>query len=242
MDPKALEPHGMALWDYFEGRSDAELIVRRDDGREGRLPVSHFFREPAAFTRLEQVALDRCLAPILDVGAGTGLHSLVLQQRGLAVTAIDISPQAVEILSRRGVTHARCAELFEFGKGSYATLLMLGHGIGMVETVAGLDRFLAHATGLLSESGQILLDSLDVRMTDDPQNLSYLEANRQAGRYIGETRLQFQYRDTKGPFCGWLHVDSETLKAHAIAAGWTCNVLLEEDHGDYLAQLVRSNR
>jgi hypothetical protein len=54
---------------------------------------------------------------------------------------------------------------------------MMGHGIGMVETLAGLDRFLAHARGWLSGDGQILLDSQDVRVTDDPKNLAYQGAN-----------------------------------------------------------------
>ena len=44
MDPKAMEPYGAALLAGFDGDASAELILRRDDGREGRLPVSHFFR------------------------------------------------------------------------------------------------------------------------------------------------------------------------------------------------------
>ncbi|MCL5266811.1 MAG: hypothetical protein M1469_01760 [Bacteroidetes bacterium] len=56
----------------------------------------------------------------------------------------------------------------------------------MTETIDGLDRFLAHAHVLLSDEGQLLLDSLDVRITDDPVNFAYHEANRIAGRYIGE--------------------------------------------------------
>ncbi|MHC4415711.1 MAG: class I SAM-dependent methyltransferase [Planctomycetota bacterium] len=238
MDPQALDPFGAALLAYWEGDAGAELIIRRDDGHEGRLPVSHFFREPSAFTPLENAAIEHCLGHVLDVGAGTGLHSLVLQERGLPVTAIDISSHATKIMVQRGVTDVQCADFFESRGGPFQTVLMLGHGIGMVETLAGVDRFLAHAGGLLADEGQVMFDSLDVRTTSDPKNLAYHEANRRAGRYIGEIRLQFEYRGRQGPYCGWLHVDAGTLKEHAAKAGWRCEVIIEEANGDYLARLT----
>ncbi|MHC4405894.1 MAG: hypothetical protein ACYTG0_40135, partial [Planctomycetota bacterium] len=108
-----------------------------------------------------------------------------------------------------------------------------------VETIAGLDRFLAHAHGLVSENGQILLDSGDVRLTDDPRHLAYHEANRQAGRYVGEIRLQLGFQGTKGPPCGWLHVDPETLKERAELADWRSEVVLQEESGQYLARLMK---
>jgi len=203
------------------------------------MPVSHFFREPAAFTTVEKTALQHCRGRVLDAGAGTGLHSLVLQQQGLDVTAIDISAQAVQIMGRRGVKDVHCADLFSYRAGPFDTLLMMGHGIGAVETVAGLDRFLAHVHGLLAPGGQVLLDSLDVRATSEPGNLAYQEANRQAGRYIGEIRIQLGYQGEQGPLCGWLHVDPETLTEHAEKAGWQCEVLVQEETGNYLARLTK---
>lgn len=191
---------------------------------------------PEAFTTIEQAATGRCHGSVLDVGAGTGLHSLVLQERGFAVTAIDIMPQAVEIMRRRGVSDARLGD-FGFEGGPFDTLLMLGHGIGMVQTIRGLDRFLAHAHRLVTPGGQVLLDSLDVRRTSDPQHLAYQEANRRAGRYVGEIRIQFEFRGRAGPCCGWMHLDSETLKEHARKACWKCGVVHEADGGEYLASL-----
>ncbi len=238
MDPRAMDPHGAALLAYFEGDASAELVVRRDDGHEGRLPAGHFFREPSEFTPVEKAAIENCLGHVLDVGAGTGLHSLVLQEKGARVTAIDVSSRAVEIMSRRGVVDVRRADVFEYERGTFDTVLMLGHGIGLVETLAGLDRFLVQACGLLSAGGQVLLDSLDVRVTSDRKNLAYHEANRRAGRYIGEIRLQSEYQGKTGPCYGWLHVDAETLKTHAVDAAWKCEVILEENSGDYLARLT----
>jgi SAM-dependent methyltransferase len=240
MNSKAMEPYGAALLAFFQGDTDAKLLVRRDDGQESPLPISHFFREPSQFTSIEKMALEHCDGHVLDAGAGTGLHSLFLQQKGLQVTAIDIIPAAVEIMARRGVNDARCANLFDYYEDTgFDTILMMGHGIGLVETIAGLDRFLTHAQKLLSEKGRVLLDSLDVRVTDDPSNLAYHRSNQQAGRYFGEIRLQFEYQGHKGSYCGWLHVDSVTLKEHAANAGWKCEVIIEEENGDYLAQLTK---
>jgi len=238
MNPKAMEPHGAALLAYFKGEASAELVLRREDGLEGRLPVSRFFRPPAAFTPLEVMALSHCRGCVLDAGAGTGLHSLALQARGLRVTAIDVSPQAVEILAKRGVEDVHCSDVFEFHGGPFDTILLLGHGIGLVESLGGLNRFLAHARGLVSENGQVLLDSLDVRATTDPRNLEYQESRRRAGQYPGEIRLQFEFQGKRGPCCGWLHVDPETLREHAARSGWTCDVLLDGGAGEYLARLA----
>src|SRR6516165_4652546 len=116
---------------------------------------------------------------------------------------------------------------------------MMGHGIGMVETLAGLDRLLAHARGWLSGEGQVLLESLDVSVSGDPNNLAYHEANRRAGRYIGEVRMHLEYQGQKGPPYGWLQVDAETLNQRATKAGWNCEVILTAASGDYLVRLTK---
>jgi 2-polyprenyl-3-methyl-5-hydroxy-6-metoxy-1,4-benzoquinol methylase len=239
MNPDAMVPYGLALIAHFRGDTRAQLVIRREDGIEDTLPVSHFFRPPAEFFPIEVEALERSRGRVLDIGAGTGLHSLVLQSRGLTVTAIDISPEAIMIMREVGVEDLRCADILGFEGGPFDTLLMLGHGIGMVEDLDGLDRFLAHARSLVRSDGQVLLHSLDVRKTEDPGHLALHEANRRAGRYLGEIRMQFVFEGQTGPACGWLHVDPETLEHHAESAGWTCDTVFEEESGDFLARLTR---
>jgi SAM-dependent methyltransferase len=229
MNPNAMTPFGLALLAYFRGETSAQIGIRRDDGFEDPLPMNQFFRSVDEFIPIEFAAIELCQGHVLDIGAGAGIHSLALQSQGMSVTAIDISPHAVELLTRRGV---------DFEEGPFDTLLMLGHGIGMVEDMPGLARFLVHAHRLASADGQILVHSLDVRETDDPDHLAYHESNRQAGRYIGEVRLQFEYGGQVGPYCGWLHVDPQTLCAKAGQGGWECEIVLEEDSGDYLARLT----
>ncbi|MGD2136569.1 MAG: methyltransferase domain-containing protein [Gemmatimonadales bacterium] len=233
-----MDPHGLALLAYHEGDTDATLTLVRDDGVEHAIPASHFFRGPDDFSAIERAALERCRGRVLDVGAGTGLHALALADRGLEVTAIDVSEHAVDVMRRRGVQDVRRADAFAFHEGRYDTLLMLGHGIGMVGTLDGLGRFLGHVPSLMADGAQLLCDSLDVLRTDDAANLAYHEANRRAGRYVGEVRLRFAFGETRGPRLGWLHVDAATLGRYAEAAGLGCEIVLERESGEYLARLV----
>lgn len=238
MNPDAMRPHGLALQAYFRGETGATLLIRRDDGLEMPLPVGHFFRSPKEFSAIEIAALRLCRGTVLDIGAGSGLHGLYLQAAGLTVTAIDISTEAVDIMRRRGVRDVRKADVFEFQGGPFETLLMLGHGIGMVGDLWGLHRFLRHARGLVTADGQLLVDSLDVRRSRDPVHLDYHARNRQAGRYLGETRLQFEYGGQRGVPCRWLHLDPDTLSEQAGETGWSCEILVAQEAGDYLARLT----
>jgi SAM-dependent methyltransferase len=239
MDPKAMEPFGRALLAYLDGDSDAKLILRRDDGNEAAVPVAVFFRDESRFTEIERAAMQLCEGRVLDIGAGAGSHSAALQRKGHPVTALDISPEAVAVAGRRGVTVALCSDVLAFEGGPFDTLLMMGHGIGMVETIEGLKRFLVRARSFTAVNGQLLVDSLDVRVTEDSGNLAYQEANRNAGRYIGEIRIQCEFQGEKGPYYGWLQVDAETLREHSESAGWRCDLVQREKNGDYLARLVR---
>lgn len=237
MDSKSYKPYGLALLDCFNGDTSAKVMICRDDGAKREHLLREYFRQASDFLPMEKTALHLCRGRILDVGAGAGPHSLVLQDQGQYVCAIDISPEACEIMRRRGVKDVRCVDIRDFEAEPFDTVLILGRGIGMVETLPGLDRFLNDVHKLVNPGGQILLNSYDVRYMAGVKHLAYQKANRQAGRYIGESRSQFEYKGQRGPFWGWLHVDLETLAGHALKAAWSCEVIIQEEDGNYLAQL-----
>jgi len=240
MNPEAMKPFGIALLDFYNGDTEANLIVCRDDGVIEHLPISTFFRDSTDIN-IDKMALNNCRGRVLDVGAGTGLHSLHLQNQGLSVCAMDISPEACEIMRNRGLNELYCVDISDFSAEPFDTLLILGRSIGMVEDIAGLDYFLTDTHRLVKSDGQILLNSLDVRCTTNPVHLAYHESNRQASRYIGEIRMHFEYKGLKGPIHSWLHVDSETLAHHSSKAGWLCEILSPEEHGNYLARLTKAS-
>lgn len=238
MMEEAMVPFGMALLDYVNGDTSQQIVLERDDGLREGLPVSVFFRTPSEFFPLEKTALDLCYGRVLDIGAGAGIHSLALQELGLSVTAIDISPHAVEAMSKMGVRDARCVDVFDFTSETFDTLLLMGRGIGMVENLEGLVHFLITTKNLIKPGGQLLLNSLDVSCTDDPKHLAYHESNVKSGRYAGEIRLCIHYKHITGSYCTWLHVDSETLSEHASEVGWNAEVITRENDGNYLAKLT----
>ncbi len=236
MNPEAMRPFGLSLLDYFRGNKSAVMSIIRDDGFVTPLPASAFFRDPREF-KLESIALDLSRGRVLDVGAGTGIHSKYLQDTGLTVCAIDVSPEAAQIMRDRGVLDVRQADIMSFEGEKFHTILMMGHGIGMVENLSGLDRFLSSLNGLLTPEGQLLLTSVDVRRSTEPEDLTYQRQNTESGHYLGEVRMRVEYKNITGPLCGWLYVDPQTLTEHARQFGWWCQVIGQQDDGNYLAQL-----
>ena len=65
---------------------------------------------------IERKALGMATGKTLDAGAGSGCHSLVLQERGIDVTAIDISPLSVETMKERGVKKVLEQDFFTMGR------------------------------------------------------------------------------------------------------------------------------
>ena len=114
MEIQSMDSYGQALLDFHNGILSATINVHRDDGLADPLPAAVFFRNAPEFSPIEQAALALCKGEVLDIGAGTGCHSLALQERGLRILAIDISPQAVEIMKQRGVANTRLVNVYEY--------------------------------------------------------------------------------------------------------------------------------
>ncbi len=235
-DPR--QPHAAALRDYFQGRTNAKLTLRSSLGEHEEFPVSVFFRGPDEFFPFERVALAHCRGRVLDVGAGTGVHSLYLQELGFEVCAIDILPEAIEIMKARGVRDVRRVDVREFTGGRFDTILMMMNGTGILETLSGLDRFLRAVPRLLNPGGQILLDSGPGNVTGDAHDAAEV-VETGGGGYPGEAWISLEYQGEEGPPFRELYVDAETLSRHAEAAGWECEILHRDEIGAYVARLTR---
>ncbi|MFW6224194.1 MAG: methyltransferase domain-containing protein, partial [Bacteroidota bacterium] len=87
---------GIAFLDYLKGEHNADILVNTDIAEDEKLPVRYFFRGFDEMPEWEQLVLRKCLGRTLDVGAGAGSHALYLQQQGIEITALDISPGSVD--------------------------------------------------------------------------------------------------------------------------------------------------
>lgn len=214
--------------DYLLGNDEVYLTLHNSYGLPEKMPVALFFREEGDLTPLEHHALKLCKGTVLDIGAGVGAISLILQETR-DVTAIDISADACEIARLRGVKKVIQGNIIDCKEGRYDTLLMLMNGIGLVEEVRGLTGFLKHLKSLLSDDGQVVLDSSD---------LSYLYKELKSDNTLGEIRYQYEYKKKKDPWFNWLYVDQVTLGDHAKAAGFNMRIAHEDNMDQYLAVLT----
>lgn len=175
---------GEAIWDYHQQVTGHKLWIHNRYGRKEEMPVAIYFRGRDELPDMEIMALQHSKGKVLDIGAGAGSHSLMLQEMGVDVTAIDISPKAIAVAQQRGVQKAFQGNIFEFNAPPFDTLLLLMNGIGLVGTLSGLQLFLQHAKTLLAPHGQLLFDSSDVAYL-------YKKSTLPTDKYYGE--IEYRY-------------------------------------------------
>ena len=229
-------PYERVMRDYFHGKTDASIVVY-DDFERDEARIEYFFRDESGFSPVDQLAVDLCRGRVLDVGAGSGCHSLVLQQRGLEVVALETMPEVQAILRARGVRDVRPGSIFGFAGETFDTVLMMMNGLGIAETLRGLEALLEHARSLLRPGGQVLADSCDVRNWDAAGRPRDDQLYLDDGRYIGELHIQLEYEGEKGPPFPQLYIDTDTLGQVARRHDWHLDVVTVEGP-QYLARLT----
>ena len=230
------DPMGQAIADYHATGKASRLRVFSPMFDEDEIPVATLFRTIDEMPAIEQEALKVASGHILDVGAGAGCHTLALQAMEKRVTAIDISPLAVETMRQRGVRDVLEQDFFTLD-GKYDTILMLMNGIGIVGTISRLPAFFMQVDHLLAPGGQLLCDSSDIcYIFEDADGIIDLTG---VEGYYGELSYQMQYKSIKGEPFPWLFIDAETLREQAAAHSFHCDILMRGPHYDYLARLTR---
>lgn len=230
------DPMGAAIRDYQNKGKASRLRVLSSMFDEDEMPVAHLFRTFNQMPRLEQKALSMAKGRVLDIGAGAGCHALVLQERGLEVKAIDISPLSCEVMKERGVKDAECVNLFDPQlQGKYDTLLLLMNGTGIAGKLNRLSMLLNRLKELLAEGGQILIDSSDLKYIYENEDGSMdIDLN---APYYGEVDYQMQYKNIKGEPFDWLYTDPMLLASISKQCGLNCEIVVEGENYDFLARL-----
>jgi SAM-dependent methyltransferase len=229
--------YGKALLDYYRNPKSQELIVHSDIAETEPYPISWFFREENEFPQLEKVALEMCRGKILDVGAGTGIHSKHLQNKGLDVYAIDISPAAVQIMKESGIRIANKLDFFTLKSEKFDTLLLLMNGFGIMGKLENVPDFFSHVDQILAPDGQIIVDSSDlIHLYAEDDGSVMIDLN---GPYYGEITYQMEFNGEFGHPFPWLFIDFGLLQEYADNAGFTAELIYEEDANHYLALLKR---
>ena len=170
------DPMGAAILDFQKQGKAARLRVLSSMFEEDEMPVTHLFRSTREMPVLEQKALQLAKGRVLDIGAGSGCHTLALQEKGFTVKAIDISPLSCEAMKLRGVKDAECINLFddhlssgnhsgenqenhsgenqEQFEGGFDTILLLMNGTGIAGKIEHLPALFQRLKALLNPGGQ----------------------------------------------------------------------------------------
>ena len=253
------DPMGRAIAEYWKTNKADRLRVFSPMFEEDEIPLTTLFRSYEDMPEIERKALDMAKGRILDVGAASGCHSLVLQDRGMDVTAIDISPLSVETMKERGVKKVIEQDFFTLEgqameqrepssllewpsrdrvrRSQYDTILMLMNGIGIVGTLERMPEFFKQLDTILASGGQVLCDSSDISYVFETED-GIIELPDDMG-YYGEHSFRMQYKDTIGEPFDWLYIDADTLKQKAGRCGYAVELVAEGEHYDYLARITK---
>ena len=248
---------GEALSDYYQHGAAAKLWVHNKYGPKEEMRVAVYFRDADKMPELEWIALQHCKGRVLDIGAGAGSHSLVLQQMGLDVTALDLSPGAASVMEQRGVKKILRQDFFELspgdlatagtgvpanhdrgigaGVGTFDTLLLMMNGIGLAGTLDGLRRFLGQARKIMAPGATLIFDSSDLAYMYDGKVPAGLP------EYYGEILYQYGYRRQRSDWFKWLFIDRKTLTSLAAEEGWRTELLFEDESDQYLVKCKPAN-
>lgn len=227
---------GRAIWDYYYQENPEDLQTETSISELDDLPVSYLFRNYKEMNALEKKALELASGKVLDVGAGAGSHSLYLQnEKKIEVIALDISPKSIEICKSRGIKNAICEDLLQCSEKDFDTILLLMNGTGIFQSLEKIDEYLQKLKSLISENGQILIDSTDILyMYDQDEDGGVLVP---ADGYYGELDYYVHYKGESEKPMKWLYLDFNTLKNAAVANGFKIQKIKQLEDS-YLARLT----
>jgi len=225
---------GKALLDYQNDNYTEDIITSTNISDEDELPLPYLFRDFNDMPKLEQKALQLSKGKVLDVGCGSGSHSLYLQEKGLDVKAIDLSKGAIEVAKKRGVLKAELKELLNETE-TFDTVLLLMNGTGIFQELSQVATYLKHLKSLLNPNAQILIDSSDIKyMYEDEDGGLWVDTN---ANYYGELDYFLSYKNEDENPMKWLYLDFDNLKFACESVGLSCEKVMDGEHFDYLARL-----
>jgi 2-polyprenyl-3-methyl-5-hydroxy-6-metoxy-1,4-benzoquinol methylase len=196
-----------------------------------------YFAEYKEWPAADKLAMTYVRGKVLDIGCGAGRHSLYLQEQGLDVHGIDISPSAVEVCKRRGLAKATLLPLTQVSRklGVFDTVLMMGTNFGLVGNPTRARWFLRRLKGMTSPEARFIAVTREVGSTDVPEHLEYHARNRVQGKPAGRVRIRVRYKRYVTPWFDLLMVTKDELRQLLDGTGWELQETIEGERGLYVA-------
>jgi SAM-dependent methyltransferase len=215
-------------------------IVERDDGLINGAPAARYLCGPDEWQPFDLRALDRLDASTLDIGAGAGRLALALQDRGVPVTALDVSAGAVEVATARGVRETVCATVEEHAASgaTYDRFALLGNNLGLLGSRESAPRFLAALAAMARPGARLVGQGTSPYPSTDELHLAYHDRNRAAGRLPGQLRVRVRYRDLATEWFDYLLCTPNELAEVVAPTAWRLAGVDDADAPFYVATLV----
>jgi SAM-dependent methyltransferase len=215
-------------------------IVERDDGALMLGPAKFYLAEPGGWLECERRAARNLAGRVLDVGAGAGRIALFLQRRGIAVTALDTSPGAVEVCRRRGVRDVVCATIDEHMAAGerYDSFALFGNNLGLLESRERAVEALDALAGMASPGARLVGASMDPHRIRDPVTAGYMSRNAEAGRLPGQWCARERFRNVATPWSDFLWCAPAELERLIARSRWRLTAVDQGPGPNYAATLV----
>lgn len=219
-------------------------MIERDDGVVECDSLKQYFAGYGQWSPLARRAVRCAEGHILDIGAGAGRHSLYLQNKGFRVTAIDVSPGAVELCRLRGVKDVRLRGIEQLGPkdGRFDTVIMFGNNFGLFGSFKKARHLLKQLARCTSANAQLLSENLDPYKTTNPLHLTYHRRNRRRGRMSGQVHIRVRYKEYSTPWFDYLLVSESELRQIVDGTDWKIGDLFQDKGPMYFVRLVKTER
>ncbi len=228
---------GKSIYDYWFDNQPEDLYTRTNLTDEEVLPVKYLFRSFEEMPLPEQQALLLAQGKILDVGAGSGTHSIWLQKHGKDVTALDFSEYGNKVLKDRKINKVIHTDFFQYKTDEkYDTVLFLMNGIGIIEKAIYADRLFIKLEELLKPEGVAYIHSSDLKYLYEESG-GYLMP--QEG-YYGDVRFTIKYKEEEESF-NWTYIDEQTLQVFAQQNNFEAQKIAESEFGDFLIKVWKKS-
>jgi len=234
------DAYGRALYDYYLGKGGYE-INERDDGYVASSPGPRaYLAEYKDWSPHEKKAVRLARGKVLDIGCGGGCVALHLQEKGLDVAGIDISPLAIKVCKARGLRKAKVMSITQVSRrlGIFDTILMFGNNFGLFASRRRARWLLRRFHAMTANDARIIAESIDPYSTD-PCHRAYHKLNRRRGRMAGQIRLRIRYKTWATPWFDYLLVSKDEMRTVLRGTGWRVQRLIDLNAFRYIAVIEK---
>lgn len=236
------DAYGQLLKAYFDG-ADVSEIVERDDGfisSYGMGPKTYFSSYDSWNDHLKQ-AIQHAKGRVLDIGCGAGRFSLHLQSKGLDVTGLDNSEQALHVCKLRGMKNVVGSGIDDIDEkiGKFDTFLMMGNNFGLFGSSHNAKILLKKFHGMSNSDAIIIAESTNPYGTTNKTHLDYHKRNRKKGRMGGQIKLRVRHLEFKTPYFDYLLASPAEIREILKNTGWKMGKIYGNEEGSFVTIMER---